>query len=293
MYYLVFGLLYLFSLLPFWLLYIFSDGIYLLIYYVIRYRRDVVAGNLLIAFPEKTEAERKQIAKDFYKGFVDNFIETLKLFSLSAKELNKRFVCNFEVINDLYASGQSVQLNCGHFFNWEIANAGYSHNLKYPLLLVYMPIKNRIFEKAFVYMRKRFGSILIAATDFRRQFEPYAKTQYCLGLVADQNPGSPEKAFWTPFFNRMTPILTGPERTAKMGNTAVVMCNFYKLKRGYYRSELTLLTTTPRNLPHGEITRKMIEHIEASIRKNPSGYLWSHRRWKFTYDEKIHGKNVV
>jgi len=101
MYYIVFGFLYLFSLLPFRVLYILSDGIYLLVYYVIKYRRDVVANNLLIAFPEKTAAERKKIEKDFYKGFVDTFIETIKLFSISGEELNKRFVCNFEVVNDL------------------------------------------------------------------------------------------------------------------------------------------------------------------------------------------------
>jgi Kdo2-lipid IVA lauroyltransferase/acyltransferase len=293
MYQIVFGLLYLFSMLPFRVLYIFSDGIAFIVYYIIRYRRDVVANNLLIAFPEKTEAERKKIEKEFYKGFIDNFIETIKLFSMSAKELEKRFVGNFEVVNDLYATGKKVQLHSGHFFNWEFANAGYSHNFKYPLVTVYMPITNKILDRAFIYMRKRFGAILIPATDFSNAFLPYSKTQYCLALVGDQNPGGPDKAYWTKFFGKMTPIVKGPERTAKISDTAVVMCNFYKVKRGYYRSDMVLLTTDPRNLPHGEITRQMMQFVEQSIRNNPSCYLWSHRRWKFAFDEEKFGKLVV
>lgn len=293
MYYIVFGLLYFFSLLPFSILYIFSDVIYLLVYYVIRYRRNIVANNLSIAFPEKTTTERKQIEKDFYKGFIDNFIETIKLFSMSAKEVEKRFVGNFEVVNDLYKTGKKVQLHSGHFFNWEFANAGYAHNFKYPLITVYMPITNKLLDRAFIHMRKRFGTILVPATDFARQFAPYSKTQYCLALVGDQNPGGPERAYWTKFFGKMTPIVKGPERTSKVSDTAVVMCNFYKVKRGYYKTDMVLLTTDPKSLPHGEITRQMMQFVEQSIRKNPSCYLWSHRRWKFEFDENIHGKNVV
>lgn len=293
MYYIVFGFLYLFSLLPWRVLYIFSDGIAFLLYRVIKYRRDVVAANLLVAFPEKSEAERIKIEKDFYKSFVDNFIETIKLFSMSAETIEKRFVCNFEVINDLKQTGKKVQIHSGHFFNWEFANAGLSHGLTYPLVTVYMPISNKYFERAFIYMRKRFGAILVAATNFSKEFLPYSKTQYCLALVGDQNPGDPSNAYWTKFFGKMTPIVKGPERTAKISDTAVVMCNFYKVKRGYYRSELVLLTTDPRNLPHGEITRQMMQFVEQSIRNNPSCYLWSHRRWKFEFDETKHGKLVV
>lgn len=293
MYYIVFGFLYLFSLLPFRVLYIFSDAIAFIVYYVIRYRRDVVADNLLIAFPEKTGEERTRIAKDFYKSFIDNFIETIKLFSISGDELNKRFTGNFEVVNDLYASGKKVQLHSGHFFNWEFANAGCAHNLKYPLITVYMPIANKALDRAFLYMRKRFGAILIPATDFSHRFLPYSKTQYCLGLVGDQNPGSPEKSYWTTFFGKMTPIVKGPERTAKISDTAVVMIRFYKIKRGYYKGELELLTTEPRSLPHGEITRQMMQFVESSIREHPSCYLWSHKRWKFAFDEEKHGKMVV
>ncbi len=253
----------------------------------------MVMDNLTIAFPEKTAAERTAIMKDFYKGFIDNFIETIKLFSISGEELNKRFVGNFEVVNDLYATGKKVQLHSGHFFNWEFANLGYSHNFKYPLLTVYMPISNKALDKIFINMRKKFGANLIAATEFATKFAGYNKQQYCLALVGDQNPGSPENAYWTTFFGKMTPIVKGPERGARVANTAIVMCNFYKVKRGYYKTDLVLLTTEPRSLPQGEITKQMISFVEDSIRKHPSGYLWSHRRWKWEFDAEKYKKMVI
>ncbi len=293
MYYIIYGFLYALSLLPWRFLYIISDGIYLLMYHVIRYRKQVVLENLTIAFPEKSEAEKTAILKEFYKGFIDNFIETVKLISISKEELNKRFTGNFEVVNNLYGTCKKVQLHSGHFFNWEFANLGCSLNLNYPLLIVYMPIANKALDKIFLDMRKRFGAKMIAATEFATKFAGYSKQQYCLGLVGDQNPGGPDNAYWTPFFGRMTPIVKGPERGAKVADTAIVMIKFYKIKRGYYRCHLQLLTTEPRSLPHGEITRQMVAFVEDAIRQHPAGYLWSHRRWKWQFDPEKYGKLVV
>lgn len=290
MYYVVYGLLYLVSLLPFWVLYIISDGIYLLLYYVLKYRRDVVMGNLQTAFPGKTAQERLVIAKEFYRSFIDNFIETLKLLSISRKTLNKRFTCDtLNVLEEVHAMGKNVQVHLGHFFNWELANAMHSTNISYPFLVVYMPIKNKIFERLFIHMRSRFGTRLINANQFRKDFGALSKDPYCLVLVGDQNAGSADNAYWLPFFGKMAPFVKGPERGAKMNNTAIVMGNISKIKRGYYKSELKLLTTEPRNMPDGEITKQMIRFIENAIRAQPSNYLWSHRRWKIPYDEAKYG----
>ncbi|MGI8952156.1 MAG: lysophospholipid acyltransferase family protein [Chitinophagaceae bacterium] len=293
MYYLVYGLLYFFSLLPFWFLYVISDAIYFFLYYIFGYRKEVVMQNLLIAFPEKTFNERKKIVKDFYRNFIDNFIETLKLLSVSREELNKRFTGNYEVVNKLYDTGKKVQVHLAHFFNWEYANAVCAMNFKYPLITIYMPIKNKIFDKLFLKMRERFGAILIPATEYGKKFQAYAKTQYCLALVADQNAGALNKAYWADFFGKKIPFVKGPEKGAKLNNTAVVMCSLKKIKRGYYNCEFSLLTTEPRSLPEGEITKKMIAFIEDSIRKNPSNYLWSHRRWRWQFDEKKYGHLVI
>jgi KDO2-lipid IV(A) lauroyltransferase len=284
MYYLLFAFFYLLSLLPFRVLYLLSDCIAFLLGTVFKYRKAVLDKNLLIAFPEKTAEEREKIKKEFYTNFTDNFIELIKLMTISRAELNKRYVGNYEVINDLYESGQSVQVHLGHFFNWEMANLANAINLRYPLLVVYMPVTNKQFDRLLLYIRTRFGSKLISAADFKNQFMKNKGKQYCLALVADQSPAGPEGGFWVPFFNKYTPILKGPERGAQLNKTAIVMTKISKVKRGYYRSENVLYTTQPRQLPDGEITNAMLRFIEESLREQPANYLWSHNRWKHDYD---------
>jgi KDO2-lipid IV(A) lauroyltransferase len=135
-------------------------------------------------------------------------------------------------------------------------------------------------------MRKRFGTHLVAADAFRKDFSPLSKGRFCLVLVGDQNPVNPDDAYWTTFFGKMTPFVKGPEKGAKLYDTAVVMCNFYTIKRGYYKSEIKLLTTEPRSMPDGAITREMISFVEGSLRHHPANYLWSHKRWKHAFGDK-------
>jgi len=286
MYYIVYGFLYLLSLLPWRVLYALSDAVYGLLYYVIGYRKEVVMNNLLIAFPEKTAAERTLIAKDFYHQFLDTFIETIKLLSVSKATINKRFSANIEVVNDLYESGKNVQIFSGHFFNWELGSLGMSLITRYPFIVVYMPVKNKVFDRLILKLRQRFNGIMVPATTFRRSFRPYAKERYALTLVADQNPGNPGGAYWMPFFGKMVPFLSGPEKGAKSSNDAIVFAHFYAVKRGYYRAEFQLLTTEPRTFKEGELTKKLISLTEEAIRKKPSNYLWSHRRWKWEFTDE-------
>ncbi len=294
MYFIVYSLLYLVSLLPWRVLYIFSDGVAFLLKYVIKYRLGVVNQNLAIAFPDKTEKERKQIANSFYQQFTDSFIETIKLLSISNKTFEKRFTSNVEVLNDLYATGQSVQIMAGHFFNWEFANWGVAKYGKYPFIAVYMPLSNKAFNKLIYDLRARYGSILIPATNFRSQFHKYANEgPYAMALAADQNPGNPLQAYWVNFFGRLTPFVKGPEKGAKLNNTAQVFVHFYRTKRGYYHSEYEVMTTSPNYFKDGQLTALYVKVLEEKIKLNPSNYLWSHRRWKYSYDAAIHEQLVV
>ena len=286
MYYIVYGFLYMLSLLPWRVLYFLSDAVYGLAYYIIGYRKDVIMNNLLIAFPEKSEKERIRIAKDFYHNFLDTFIETIKLLSVSEQTVRKRFSANIEVINDLYDSGKNVQILSGHFFNWEFGSLGMSLITRYPFIVVYMPVKNKVFDRLILKLRQRFNGIMVPATTFRRSFRPYAGGRYALTLVADQNPGNPGRAYWLPFFGKMVPLLNGPEKGAKSSNDAVVFAHFYKVKRGYYHADLQLITTEPKSYKEGELTKELIRLTEEAIRKKPSNYLWSHRRWKWEYTDE-------
>ena len=229
MYYLVYGLLYLLSLVPMRLLYVLSDAIYGLIYYVFGYRKEVVMNNLLIAFPEKTEAERLKIAKTFYHHFVDNFIEMLKLMSASKSFIYKRFKFeNPEVYEKYYGEGRKCQVHMGHNFNWEMANLAVPLYTQYLFIAVYMPVENKVFDRLLKHLRSRTGTLMLPATEMSKSILPYRGQQYLLALVADQAPGNPANAYWLNLFGRPTPIVRGPERGAIAGNIPAVFAEIHK-----------------------------------------------------------------
>ena len=286
MYYIVYPLLYLVSLLPFFILYGISDFFAFLLYNIIKYRKDVVLSNLKIAFPEKTDEERKNIAKKFYQYFTDTMIESLKFISISKKQLLKRSTGSFDIINELIDKGYNINLMAGHQFNWEYANLLYAINLKIPFVGIYMPIKNKIFEKIFYDLRSRYGTILISASDFKNKMHDVFKNQYMLALAADQNPGAAASGYWLNFFGRATPFVTGPEKGAVKNNAAVVYVGFKKIKRGYYHFTTTLLTAQSAHTKTGELTCIYRDILEKTIKEDPANYLWSHRRFKFEWKEE-------
>lgn len=293
-YYIIYSFFYVFSLLPWRVMYWISDGIAALIFHVFKYRRDVVMQNLSIAFPDKTEAERIAIAKAFYKNLIDTFIETIKLISISDRELKKRIVCDTQhVLNDLHPQVQQVQLVSGHFFNWEFANYCICLFSKYPFLGVYMPVANKSINRLISKIRCRYGTILLPATDFKNAFLTYKDQPHAIGLASDQNPGNASNAYWMYFFSKPAPFVKGPEKNARLYNAAVVYGDFYKTKRGYYRVDLQLITARPNDFEEGQLTRLVTDCVEAAVKQRPANYLWSHRRWKYEYNSATHGALIV
>lgn len=286
MYYIVYGPLYIFSLLPLRVLYLLSDLAYFMVYYVLGYRKKVVFGNLQIAFPEKTEKERIRIAKQFYLNFTDTFIESLKMISMSTKEMERRSKGEFDYINSLIARGYSVNVMAGHQFNWEFANLMYAKNLEAPFVGIYMPINNKIFDRIFLKFRARYGTILISATDFKNKKNEVFSSQHVLALAADQNPGNPAGACWLNFFGRPVPFIPGPAKGAVKNNTAVVYVGFHKTKRGYYEFKVTPISEDSAAYTPEELTLMYKNVVEETIRKDPPNYLWSHRRWKWEWKEE-------
>jgi Kdo2-lipid IVA lauroyltransferase/acyltransferase len=286
MYYIIYPILYLFSLLPFFILYGISDFFSFLLFHVIRYRKDVVLSNLKIAFPEKTEAERIQIAKRFYQYFTDTFIETVKFVSISKKELEKRSKGDFELLNELIDKGYNINIMAGHQFNWEYANLLYSLNLKIPFVGIYVNIANKALNKIFYDMRSRYGTVLMDSLAFKNNRHQVFENQYMLALAADQNPKFPENGYWINFFGRPTPFSSGPERGAIKNDAAVVYVAFKKVKRGYYDFSISLLCESSAKTSKGELTNLYRDVLEKTIRKDPANYLWSHRRFKFEWKDE-------
>lgn len=293
MYYILYGIFYLLSLLPWFIIYFLSDCIYVFVYYVFGYRKTVVRENLLQAFPEKSDEERRIIEKKFYHAFIDNFIEVIKFLSISGKTLDKRVQTDYAPLQELEAKGYNIEFILGHYFNWEFANLAYSKNLNNPFLVVYHPISSNPINKIFKKIRSRFGSILIASTNFKNEFIPYLRKQYSLILVGDQNTGAAHQAYWLPFFGKMAPFVKGPEKTSKAKNMAVVFVHIIRVKRGYYKCVNTIVSIDPKTLAEGELTKLFVQSVEEKVRLHPENYMWTHRRYKHVFTEEQYGHLVL
>jgi KDO2-lipid IV(A) lauroyltransferase len=286
MYYLFYGFLYIVSLLPMRVLYLLSDVIYGIVYYVFGYRRKVVMDNLRQAFPDKTEVELVGIAKKFYHNFIDSFVEVIKLVSASESWLHKRFTVDTRVLDEVYATGKACQMHLGHTFNWEWGQIVLTALTKFKILVVYMPISNKGFERLFYKLRTRSGNVFLPAPQMREAIVPYLPSQYLLGLVADQCPGNMQNSYWIDFLGRATPFAAGPEKGARHGQMPVVFASIEKPRRGHYHATMKLACMDASALPEGELTREYVRYLETVIRRRPDMWLWSHRRWKHSWKEE-------
>jgi Kdo2-lipid IVA lauroyltransferase/acyltransferase len=283
MYYLVYGFFYLLSLLPYFVIYAISDGLTFLVYNVFGYRKQIVLQNLTIAFPEKTLAERKKIAKQFYKNFIDTLLETIKMISLSEAEFERRCTVDIDASNALAAKGKSIHFHGAHQMNWEYANWVFVRKLAIPMVGIYMPIKNNVINKIFYSLRARYNTVLVSTKEFKSRMHNVFNNQYALALAVDQNPGNLENSYWVNFFTKASPFVTGPDRGAIKNNAAVVFVKFIKTKRGYYHFATKVVVENANECTEGELTVLFRDFLEETIRESPDNYLWSHRRWKHIY----------
>lgn len=270
------------ALLPFRVLYLLSDVMYGLLYYVLSYRKKVVMNNLRASFPEKSEQELKKISKDFYHHLCDMFLETFKTLTISKASMVKRCAFTPETIalfNQLADEKKSVILVMGHKGNWEWAGNSFSILLQQQLYVIYHPLSNKGMDALMYKMRTRFGTRLYAMQDTFREMVKNRKEINATAFIADQSP-QPATAHWTTFLNQDTPVFKGTEKIAQKMNYPIVYVAVNKIKRGYYAVEASMLIENPTSEAEGVITDIHTQKLEQDIIAQPSTWLWSHRRWK-------------
>lgn len=280
-FYLLYPLIYLVAVSPFWFLYGISNGLYVIMFYIVGYRKKVVLGNLKKSFPEKSEKEINQIGKAYYQYLCDLLLESLKTTQWNEKEVLSRVtIKNVDMLNELYDQGKSIVIVMGHLGNWEWAGPCFSLHCKHQLFVVYQPLSHPLFEKMFVNSRTKFNTKIIPRTNTLRAMIANKKTISATALIADQAPTPVNTAVWMDFLNQDTAVFNGPEKVAKMLDYPVVNMNVDRVKRGYYEITPTLLTATPKETADNEITSTFFRMLEKGIRERPATWLWSHRRWK-------------
>ncbi|WP_294079135.1 lysophospholipid acyltransferase family protein [Proteiniphilum sp. UBA5384] len=284
-YSLLYGVAYLHALLPFRVLYVLSDILYLLAYYVARYRRKIVRKNLKNAFPEKTEKSIVKIEKKFYRHLCDYFFETLKMLRFTDKEVRKRFKLeNPDIFNQLTANGKSCILSLGHYANWEwVPSIVLNFRPGLGQGFIYKELHSKVFDQLFLKMRTRFDPIPIEMHNAFRQMirlQNEGKTMV-VGFLSDQRPSKRQGHYWTTFMNQPTPVQTGMEKIARHLGTSVVYLDIQKVKRGYYSGKFFVITSDASKEDEYTITEQYLRKLEKSVMREPAYYLWSHDRWKF------------
>ncbi|MBD1394678.1 lysophospholipid acyltransferase family protein [Mucilaginibacter sp. ZB1P21] len=273
---------YLFSLLPFWFLYLVSDFLYLIIYYVIKYRRGVVADNLRNSFPQKSEAERIKIAKQYFHYMADLLVETFKMISISEKELLTRMrITNPEIVDHYFAQNRSIIAAAGHYCNWEMAALAFGRLTPNKTIIVYKPLTNPTFDAFLNKQRARFGAMMVTMKQTLRTMIALKDELTISVLASDQTPVRHEITYFTTFLNQPTAVFLGIEKIAKMTNAVVVFYRIERIKRGYYTYTLVPLIENPKETAQYEITNTHVAYLDKQIKETPQYWLWSHRRWKF------------
>ena len=272
----------LFSRLPFPILYLFSDFLFLTSYYLIQYRRKVVRKNLRLAFPDMMESQISQIEKKFYHNLCDYVVETLKLLTLSPKELKQRMhFKNPELVNDYARQGMSMLFLASHQFNWEWLIASANLWLSFPMDYVYQAQRSEFVNQFSLLTRSRFGSKAIKRAEVAREMIRGKDIIRGVAVVADQFPGhGHDKRYWTTFLNQDTAFFEAVNNLAIMTNYPVFFARIKHLKRGYYEMEFVKIGEPPYEKNSFAVIENYIKETEKVIHQYPAGWLWSHNRWK-------------
>lgn len=270
------------SRIPFKILYLFSDVLFFLIYYIFGYRKQVVMNNLAAAFPEKSEQEREKIAKEFFQNFCDFIVETIKTLTISEKELQSRMKLeNSEILHRLVnEENKTIFTMLGHQMNWEWASLSIA-SVGIPVDVIYKPLSNPFFEKFMLEIRSRFAIKPISMYNILRDMVSRKNEPRAIGTLADQAPHHPDSAYWSKFFHQETDFFNGTEKLARKFNTPLVFGKIVKISRGHYCFKLELIAEpTYKDVASGQLTEEYVRWLENTLREQPATWLWSHKRWK-------------
>ncbi len=287
--YLALSLLYVVSLLPFPILYLLSDFLFVIIFYVWRYRKKIVFDNLRISFPNETDAEINALRWFYYRYLSDLFVETIKTLTISSRSLLRRCYTDessIKLVNQLYEDQESAVVALGHKGNWEWACVSFSLLCRQPIYVIYHPLSNSFVDKVLQQMRSRFGARLITMNNAFRTLKQMGEGPVLSAFVADQSP-PPETALWTKFLHRETPFFKGPEKISSKLGQNVVYLSIRRVRRGYYHMHADKLSDSRQEYIPGQVTKKFVEALEKDILSDPATWIWSHRRWKHKKPEMV------
>ena len=284
MYILLRVLILIFKCIPFGLLYLLSDFLYIILYHVLGYRKKIVRNNLKNAFPNHYEHERKKIERQFFKNLCDQILETIKGFSMSKKNIADRVSLEGENLAMLHTQQQhSILVLGGHFMNWEWAGLAAAGFVEVPVNILYAPIKNKWIDHYFRIRKSDGKTKYCSELKIHKAFKKNQSSTAAFVMIADQSPSNPRRAHWINFLDQSTAFLKGPASYVQYFNLQPIFIDIVKIKRGYYKLILSAMEikTDPK-----EFTKDYAKFLEESILQHPENWLWSHKRWKHSINKQ-------
>ena len=281
-YILIYPILWIVSMLPFRILYFVSDLLYILMYYVIGYRKKVVKENLNLVFPNKSEAELRIVLKRFYHHLCDMIVESVKSMNISIDSMKSRYKFNnLDIITDYEKQNKSIILMCAHYGSWEwiFILQTYTTHRSYA---IYKRLQNKYFDRLVKSIRARYNSYLITTKETFSVMEEARKKGILSmsGFASDQSPKKDKARYWADFMGINVPVHTGAEALAKKLDMPIVFFSVKRMKRGFYEATFQTLADKPKSFKDYDITDRFLKLVEAQINEAPEYYLWTHNRWK-------------
>lgn len=278
-------------------MYLLSDILYVLIYYVVGYRRRVVRDNLAACFPDKAVEERRKIERRYYRYMSDLLMEGVyNVFFATPPYLKRHYrITNRQLVDRYYEQGRTVVLMSAHYGNWEYMVSSLNMQLLHHGIGVGKPLDDKSVAAFITHRRTRYGTQVVDQTDVRQHvafFDRYG-VPCALMMLSDQSPSNPHKSYWTQFLGRDTAFLYGAEYFARKYNYPVLYYTVQRTRRGYYELTFSTLCEHPLEVPQYTIVEAYARHLEAQIRQQPEYWLWSHRRWKLTRNGRIQKDGTI
>lgn len=269
------------SLLPLQALYFLTYPVYILIYYILRYRRVVTKQNLTNAFPHKSQFEIQQLEKKYYRYLSRLLAELIKGLTISESELRKRVILHDrEVLQGIYDKYGASMVLLGHYGNWELIALAAELVAPHHFCIVYKPIHNSFVNQLMNKTRKRFGADTLPMEFTYSTIKNSQSDKTLFTLVADQSPSNLKSAQWVKFLNQDTAFMSGADLLNKRLNIPVCYLHVKSSKSGFYELYPKVIIESNNSDQGSNLIKQYAELLEADITQKPEMWLWSHKRWK-------------
>lgn len=254
------------------------------VYALDRQHRGVALENLARAFPTRTTAEQRAIARRVFRHFARMLVELLKFSALSADEMLARVEFDgADRARQAYAAGHGVFFLTAHFGYWEIN--GLVHGLYLaPIGVMARPLDNPRLHEMLERVRQCTGNWVIYRKGGIRRTLRALESGQGVAILIDQHIHGPD-ATRVDFFNRPAATTTALAALALRTGARIIPVFAVPVAPGRYRMIYEHPVEPPApDSPDAirEFTQRCTDVLEMYVRRYPEMWLWMHRRWRDT-----------